>query len=155
MWWACSVYILSFFFFKQKTAYEMRISDWSSDVCSSDLIGGRRDGTEQRGAQSSGQPRGQGAPRSGRKVEGMSRHVAPPRSRCRLVVESNADQGTTKKPKTVSPDFSAGRRKETGANRSEEHTSELQSLMSNSSAVFCLKNKNNTHIEHMETQKTK
>src|SRR3546814_8652644 len=28
----------SFFFFKQKTAYEMRISDWSSDVCSSDLV---------------------------------------------------------------------------------------------------------------------
>src|SRR3546814_2880214 len=28
-----------FFFFKQKTAYEMRISDWSSDVCSSDLFG--------------------------------------------------------------------------------------------------------------------
>src|SRR3546814_4557049 len=27
-----------FFFFKQKTAYEMRISDWSSDVCSSDLF---------------------------------------------------------------------------------------------------------------------
>src|SRR3546814_13906331 len=30
-----------FFFFKQKTAYEMRISDWSSDVCSSDLDLGR------------------------------------------------------------------------------------------------------------------
>src|SRR3546814_10376975 len=30
--------MLFFFFFKQKTAYEMRISDWSSDVCSSDLI---------------------------------------------------------------------------------------------------------------------
>src|SRR3546814_299000 len=30
-----------FFFFKQKTAYEMRISDWSSDVCSSDLIASR------------------------------------------------------------------------------------------------------------------
>src|SRR3546814_9974989 len=29
-----------FFFFKQKTAYEMRISDWSSDVCSSDLLAG-------------------------------------------------------------------------------------------------------------------
>src|SRR3546814_17429610 len=28
-----------FFFFKQKTAYELRISDWSSDVCSSDLVG--------------------------------------------------------------------------------------------------------------------
>src|SRR3546814_5620610 len=32
--WRC---ILCFFLFKQKTAYEMRISDWSSDVCSSDL----------------------------------------------------------------------------------------------------------------------
>src|SRR3546814_5465163 len=31
---------LVFFFFKQKTAYEMRISDWSSDVCSSDLPAG-------------------------------------------------------------------------------------------------------------------
>src|SRR3546814_2598588 len=30
--------LVSFFFFKQKTAYEMRISDWSSDVCSSDLV---------------------------------------------------------------------------------------------------------------------
>src|SRR3546814_3041935 len=33
----CVVVCLFFFFFKQKTAYEMRISDWSSDVCSSDL----------------------------------------------------------------------------------------------------------------------
>src|SRR3546814_473867 len=32
----CRFYV--FFFFKQKTAYEMRISDWSSDVCSSDLV---------------------------------------------------------------------------------------------------------------------
>src|SRR3546814_3296639 len=31
-------YQISLFFFKQKTAYEMRISDWSSDVCSSDLV---------------------------------------------------------------------------------------------------------------------
>src|SRR3546814_9414701 len=31
------MYCMYFFFFKQKTAYEMRISDWSSDVCSSDL----------------------------------------------------------------------------------------------------------------------
>src|SRR3546814_15285251 len=31
---------MSIFFFKQKTAYEMRISDWSSDVCSSDLVCG-------------------------------------------------------------------------------------------------------------------
>src|SRR3546814_5229411 len=32
--------VFCFFFFKQKTAYEMRISDWSSDVCSSDLEAG-------------------------------------------------------------------------------------------------------------------
>src|SRR3546814_11669476 len=32
------VLLFVFFFFKQKTAYEMRISDWSSDVCSSDLV---------------------------------------------------------------------------------------------------------------------
>src|SRR3546814_13240679 len=32
--------MMDFFFFKQKTAYEMRISDWSSDVCSSDLMDG-------------------------------------------------------------------------------------------------------------------
>src|SRR3546814_18802632 len=32
------VVFFSIFFFKQKTAYEMRISDWSSDVCSSDLL---------------------------------------------------------------------------------------------------------------------
>src|SRR3546814_6315328 len=35
VWLGCGV-----FFFKQKTAYEMRISDWSSDVCSSDLLAG-------------------------------------------------------------------------------------------------------------------
>src|SRR3546814_7697541 len=33
-----AILLCFFFFFKQKTAYEMRISDWSSDVCSSDLI---------------------------------------------------------------------------------------------------------------------
>src|SRR3546814_2971650 len=39
-WYICFANAMSsrlFFFFKQKTAYEMRISDWSSDVCSSDL----------------------------------------------------------------------------------------------------------------------
>src|SRR3546814_2399730 len=38
------IYYCFFFFFKQKTAYEMRISDWSSDVCSSDLAGASRAG---------------------------------------------------------------------------------------------------------------
>src|SRR3546814_6312392 len=44
-----------FFFFKQKTAYEMRISDWSSDVCSSDLQhrdGARPSGTRSRSSDS-------------------------------------------------------------------------------------------------------
>src|SRR3546814_3093153 len=46
------VYLI-FFFFKQKTAYEMRISDWSSDVCSSDLpvgIGDEQVDTDRRPA---------------------------------------------------------------------------------------------------------
>src|SRR3546814_2952797 len=34
----CLFNFVCVFFFKQKTAYEMRISDWSSDVCSSDLV---------------------------------------------------------------------------------------------------------------------
>src|SRR3546814_5511130 len=41
LWFHCLfylyIYFMFLFFFKQKTAYEMRISDWSSDVCSSDL----------------------------------------------------------------------------------------------------------------------
>src|SRR3546814_3577540 len=39
--------LFGFFFFKQKTAYEMRISDWSSDVCSSDLLLLARGGADQ------------------------------------------------------------------------------------------------------------
>src|SRR3546814_695557 len=38
MWVLSVCFLLCCFFFKQKTAYEMRISDWSSDVCSSDLF---------------------------------------------------------------------------------------------------------------------
>src|SRR3546814_6585802 len=44
----CVLMVFLFFFFKQKTAYEMRISDWSSDVCSSDLLGGHGAGTKER-----------------------------------------------------------------------------------------------------------
>src|SRR3546814_10000147 len=46
-----SLSLFVFFFFKQKTAYEMRISDWSSDVCSSDL---RSPPARHRGAQRTG-----------------------------------------------------------------------------------------------------
>src|SRR3546814_2129791 len=38
-WYRVSDSVCFVFFFKQKTAYEMRISDWSSDVCSTDLLG--------------------------------------------------------------------------------------------------------------------
>src|SRR3546814_4695483 len=38
LYWFLSSVLVSIFFFKQKTAYELRISDWSSDVCSSDLL---------------------------------------------------------------------------------------------------------------------
>src|SRR3546814_9755076 len=41
----CIKFEIEFFFFKQKTAYEVRISDWSSDVCSSDLPGQIRQDT--------------------------------------------------------------------------------------------------------------
>src|SRR3546814_3444511 len=41
--WQFILFFWLFFFFKQKTAYEMRISDWSSDVCSSDLEDGGLD----------------------------------------------------------------------------------------------------------------
>src|SRR3546814_8720792 len=53
--------MVNVFFFKQKTAYEMRISDWSSDVCSSDLLRRSQDridrhenGAGQRGAEEGG-----------------------------------------------------------------------------------------------------
>src|SRR3546814_1646654 len=49
-----SCFFVLFFFFKQKTAYEMRISDWSSDVCSSDLLG---NGAAAFGAKKIGQSR--------------------------------------------------------------------------------------------------
>src|SRR3546814_8383704 len=70
-----------FFFFKQKTAYEMSISDWSSDVCSSDL----GDLAGERGAQPHG-PAGvdaAGAAGPGRSHPPASRRSAARRLRCR------------------------------------------------------------------------
>src|SRR3546814_3885521 len=100
------------FFFKQKTAYEMRISDWSSDVCSSDLshVLARAVGLDMVAA--GWQPT----------VENYLGRVAKPRI-LMAVAEAKDDQT---------------------AGRSEEHTSELQSLMRISYAVFCLKKKSRT-----------
>src|SRR3546814_15584375 len=57
---------MCFFFFKQKTAYEMRISDWSSDVCSSDLRQPRRKARAAPGGQDVVRPRDIIADRLGR-----------------------------------------------------------------------------------------
>src|SRR3546814_2361062 len=109
-----------FFFFKQKTAYEMRISDWSSDVCSSDLLtifGFEID------AAVGLLPHQPGRRRCPFEIGLDVRFL---RTKILLVVE-RAQHGL--EVVTV-----GGR-----LHRSEEHTSELQSLMRISYAVFCLK----------------
>src|SRR3546814_10286764 len=98
----------------------MRMSDWSSDVCSSDL--GCRPPPPRR--------RRQTPP-----IRASSRRWADRRrtdGACRSARGSRHDR------RSRSRDWRAARR------RSEEHTSELQSLMRISYAVFCLKKKNNT-----------
>src|SRR3546814_8130179 len=55
------VILFRFFFFKQKTAYDMRISDWSSDVCSSDLAARHRSQDRRGGAEDRAEGR-QGIP---------------------------------------------------------------------------------------------
>src|SRR3546814_10513589 len=111
----------------------MRISDWSSDVCSSDLSD--RDTDQGRGERRAAQPvavadLGGGRQRgAGRLVAAvLSLHPATARSRSA----------------TASCGCATGRAVRVDvAGRSEEHTSELQSLMRISYAVFCFKKKNN------------
>src|SRR3546814_2089530 len=67
----CVSFVL-FFFFKQKTAYEMRISDWSSDVCSSDLLSTRSEGGARPAA--SGGARRRRRPRAGAECRRIGRH---------------------------------------------------------------------------------
>src|SRR3546814_8214828 len=132
-----------FFFFKQKTAYEMRISDWSSDVCSSDLV---RDSLAQAGRGSGGKCRAgaahdgdtlapAAAARSGRVAE---RDVLAARAAHGDPAACGRRQHPAGLPSAAGGAggllVPGGRR-----NRSEEHTSELQSLMRISYAVFCLK----------------
>src|SRR3546814_10515176 len=105
-----------FFFFKQKTAYEMRISAWSSDVCSSDLADSRDE--RERGSVSAGPAIANPSPRN------RSNNAAEPSRRA---------QGDAQKSDRLL--------REQRCERSEEHTSELQSLMRISYAVFCLKKK--------------
>src|SRR3546814_8943635 len=141
-----------FFFFKQKTAYDMGISDWSSDVCSSDLVTAERVYLEQiarPGCAAGSQLRRrrhtvcklQGLdwlPRRDSGVtafgRGNSRRERPASGRWRTGCSPPTMRGDASENTSVSQA------------RSEEHTSELQSLMRISYAVFCLKKKqkNNT-----------
>src|SRR3546814_2841647 len=130
---------ISFFFFcKQKTAYEMRISDWSSDVFSSDLAGfARRIACERR---SSFTAYVYAAWSCGTCVAGSQ---APLKLRLR---EKWSMQSTCSSTAMAFGRNEAIRRKTIERRRprlmrSEEHTSELQSLMRISYAVFCLKKK--------------
>src|SRR3546814_1677752 len=106
----------------------MRISDWSSDVCSSDLYSAlpahRRDSLE-----TSGPEPMQANPGIQRRCARRFGDLAPKQgTHCPAAGSTNCD------PPDVWPQF--------GVSRSEEHTSELQSLMRISYAVFCLKKKN-------------
>src|SRR3546814_9364057 len=128
------------FFFKPKTAYERRISDWSSDVCSSDLTK---------------------LPPEVRKKAVVFAVPAdhPPLRRLRAAMRATAiaeafrHEGKTGLLLIDSLTRVAHAQREIGLTlgepptmkgyRSEEHTSELQSLMRISYAVFCLKKKTN------------
>src|SRR3546814_7139709 len=132
-----------FFFFKQKTAYEMRISDWSSDVCSSDLSL-RWQGAERFELRARiGQALGHAVDRVV-VDDPLARPIAvlclglPPRRQCGgngLRACIHACQPAQALPGV----FRA---------RSEEHTSELQSLMRISYAVFRLKKKKHNKSSH-------
>src|SRR3546814_5569769 len=130
----------SFFFFKQKTAYEMRISDWSSDVCSSDLS----DHQHLLG-------RGELSLCSRSRLWGHQGLCAPvlalpafrpPREGCAC----HLDRAGACRDRVHARPIPAGRKRR----RSEEHTSELQSLMRISYAVFCLKKKKNKKKQDTE-----
>src|SRR3546814_3121881 len=112
----------------------MRISDWSSDVCSSDLIGCGRGDSAGPDQPACAAPCLRHAP-SGRR-RGPTRRAGDAWPR------RHRDDGNL----YPCPDQGAGRTRRIEASRSEEHTSELQSLMRISYAVFCLKKKKKNKI---------
>src|SRR3546814_5379192 len=126
--------MLSVFFFKQKTSYELRISDWSSDVCSSDREGAdaRQQITEREDALH---------PLFG-DAEGRA-DVGDFATFLRQPGESfPAGHLVGREPRDILDQRRLDRGGivailQDGAGRSEEHTSELQSLMRISYAVFC------------------
>src|SRR3546814_3310641 len=125
------------FFFKQKTAYEMRISDWSSDVCSSDLAGQH---SALRGPVDQPQRRPQVAGCEARLLRAGHRfHNRRHRPGSAACVEGL--HRAHRVDSDLAAELLAGFLSQERGHRlrSEEHTSELQSLMRISYAVFCLK----------------
>src|SRR3546814_3758739 len=127
-----------FFFSKQKTAYEMRISDWSSDVCSSDLLERAADIKRESVqvvdaivAQDIGKLPDPTTAAALQRVPGVQVSTNRNNELGDVRVRGLPDVLTTVN----------GREVFTTTGRSEEHTSELQSLMRISYAVFCLKKK--------------
>src|SRR3546814_9767096 len=125
-----------FFFVKQKTSYEMRISDWSSDVCSSDLDVARIDPDgflyivdRTKDVIKSG----------GEWISSIDLENAaighPAIQECAVIAAAHPKWSERPLMLAVLKD----------GQRSEEHTSELQSLMRISYAVFCLKKKKTNH----------
>src|SRR3546814_6826717 len=142
--------LLFFFFFKQKTAYEMRISDWSSDVCSSDLalfaLPDRQQAETRALIDRIALAR---APL--RLGERVIRFDAPQvMGVLNMTPDSFSDGGKHLNDPSAATD-AAFAMYEAGA-RSEEHTSELQSIMRISYAVFCLKKKKCTRALHTTTR---
>src|SRR3546814_3646762 len=123
------------FFSKQKPAYEMRISDCSSDVCSSDLPC-LEEILQAEGERMAAGPAANPAEErfvSGQPADNLEEECARDRDVHGAVLSGGRDAGRHRQrvpPRSPSPLF-----------RSEEHTSELQSLMRISYAVFCLKKK--------------
>src|SRR3546814_10762526 len=126
----------SVFFFKQKTSYEMRMSDWSSDVCSSDLPAAAdqvgRAGQYLQAGDTTGECLGKSRILRPHRVFGPDLCGNRRGHFVAVGIGGNAGAGVDPE-KRVHVDQS-GRYP-----RSEEHTSELQSLMRISYAVFCLK----------------
>src|SRR3546814_2027865 len=127
---------MCFFFFKQKTAYEMRISDWSSDVCSSDLacraicmLSKDKVALSHKAETSSKFYDLVGGPVV------QQQETKPWKVRISLRYQPNMPNWTN----ASSPNRAV--HSPMKLCRSEEHTSELQSLMRISYAVFCLKKK--------------
>src|SRR3546814_5292427 len=140
------VYVF-FFFFKQKTAYEMRISDWSSDVCSSDLmLDNPRFGLI---VLEPGRLRTIGGAFSLNDCDftiSLSKGacIAQSQTQPPAIAEIDVVSGRIRPVASVSPRherLSPLRAEPRTWTRSEEHTSELQSLMRISYAVFCLQKK--------------